>query len=73
MINQEAFEYNTNLHIILMDVGSKYEIDRPFPMKLPPESRDPKLYCHFHNDIGHDTKECKSLKRALYGLAAKGF
>ncbi|XP_056697782.1 uncharacterized protein [Spinacia oleracea] len=61
------------MYTILMDVGSKYEIDRPFPMKSPPQSRDPKLYCHFHSDIGHDTKECKSLKRALDGLAAKGF
>ncbi|XP_056698482.1 uncharacterized protein [Spinacia oleracea] len=42
-------------------------------MKSPPESRDPKLYCHFHSDIGHDTKECKSLKRTVDGLAAKGF
>ncbi|XP_021836028.2 uncharacterized protein [Spinacia oleracea] len=42
-------------------------------MKSPPESRDPKLYCHFHSDIGHDTKECKSLKKALDGLASKGF
>ncbi|XP_056695166.1 uncharacterized protein [Spinacia oleracea] len=71
--DQERFEYNTDLYTILMDVGSKFEIDRPFPMKSPPESRDPTLYCHFHNDIGHDTKECKSLKRALDGLAAKGF
>ncbi|XP_056695517.1 uncharacterized protein [Spinacia oleracea] len=61
------------MYTILMDAGSKYEIDRPFPMKSPPESRDPKPYCHFHSDIGHDTNECKSLKRALDGLAAKGF
>ena len=71
--DRERFEYNTDLYTILMDVGSKFEIERPFPMKSPPESRDPKLYCHFHSDIGHDTKECKGLKRALDGLAAKGF
>ncbi|XP_056697853.1 uncharacterized protein [Spinacia oleracea] len=70
---RERFEYNTDLYTILMGVGSKFEIDRPFPMKSPPESRDPKLYYHFHSDIGHDTKECKSLNRALDGLAAKGF
>ncbi|XP_056695774.1 uncharacterized protein [Spinacia oleracea] len=71
--DRERFEYNTDMYTILMDVGSKYEIDRPFPMKSPPESRDPKMYCHFYGDIGHDTKECKSLKRALDGLAAKAF
>ncbi|XP_021839404.2 uncharacterized protein [Spinacia oleracea] len=64
--DRERFEYNTDLYTILMDVGSKFEIDRLFPMKSPPKSRDPKLYCHFHSDIGHDTKECKS------GLAARG-
>ncbi|XP_056695529.1 uncharacterized protein [Spinacia oleracea] len=41
-------------------------------MKSPAESRDPKLYCQFHEDIGHDTKDCKSLKRALDGLSSKG-
>ncbi|XP_021837702.1 uncharacterized protein [Spinacia oleracea] len=41
-------------------------------MKSPAESRDPKLYCQFHEDIGHDTKDCRSLKRALDDLASKG-
>ncbi|XP_056695232.1 uncharacterized protein [Spinacia oleracea] len=41
-------------------------------MKSPDESRDPKLYCQFHEDIGHDTKDCRSLKRALDSLASKG-
>ncbi|XP_021861440.2 uncharacterized protein [Spinacia oleracea] len=41
-------------------------------MKSPAESRDPKLYCQFHEDIGHDTKDCRSLKRALDSLASKG-
>ncbi|XP_056687964.1 uncharacterized protein [Spinacia oleracea] len=41
-------------------------------MKSPAENRDPKLYCQFHEDIGHDTKDFRSLKRALDGLASKG-
>ncbi|XP_021841191.2 uncharacterized protein [Spinacia oleracea] len=41
-------------------------------MKSPAEGRDPKLYCQFHEDIGHDTKDCRSLKRALDGLASIG-
>ncbi|XP_056697802.1 uncharacterized protein [Spinacia oleracea] len=41
-------------------------------MKSPTESRDPKLYYQFHEDIGHETKDCRSLKRALDALAAKG-
>ncbi|XP_056691869.1 uncharacterized protein [Spinacia oleracea] len=41
-------------------------------MKCPAENRDPKMYCQFHEDIGYDTKDCRSLKRALGGLASKG-
>ncbi|XP_021838554.2 uncharacterized protein [Spinacia oleracea] len=58
--------------MILKDVGTRFDLERPFPMKSPAESRDPKLYCQFHEDIGHDTKNCRSLKRALDGLASKG-
>ncbi|XP_056691876.1 uncharacterized protein [Spinacia oleracea] len=54
------------------DVGTRYDLERPFPMKSPAESRDPKLYCQFHEDIGHETKNCRSLKRALDGLASNG-
>ncbi|XP_056685628.1 uncharacterized protein [Spinacia oleracea] len=55
-----------------VDVGTRFDLERPFPMKSPVENRDPKLYCQFHEDIGHDTKDCRSLKRALDGLASKG-
>ncbi|XP_056690375.1 uncharacterized protein [Spinacia oleracea] len=61
--------YNT----IQLDVSDRFEIDRPFPMKSPVETRDNSLYCKFHCDVGHNTKDCKSLRRALDGLAAKGF
>ncbi|XP_021840268.2 uncharacterized protein [Spinacia oleracea] len=69
---REYFEYNTDLLTILKDVGTRFDLERPFPMKSPAESRDPKMYCQFHEDIGHDTKNCRSLKRALDGLASKG-
>ncbi|XP_056688687.1 uncharacterized protein [Spinacia oleracea] len=69
---REYFEYNTDLLTMLKDVGTRFDLERSFPMKSPPESRDPKLYCQFHEDIGHETKNCRSLKRALDGLASKG-
>ncbi|XP_056688656.1 uncharacterized protein [Spinacia oleracea] len=69
---REYFEYNTDLLTLLVDVGTRFDLERPFPMKSPPESRDLKLYCQFHEDIGHDTKDCRCLKRALAGLASKG-
>ncbi|XP_021862564.1 uncharacterized protein [Spinacia oleracea] len=69
---KEFFEYNTDLLTILDDVGTRFDLERPFPMKSPAENRNPKLYCQFHKDIGHDTKDCRSLKRALDGMASKG-
>ncbi|XP_056695300.1 uncharacterized protein [Spinacia oleracea] len=69
---REYFEYNTDLLTILKDVGTRFDLERPFPIKSPAESRDPKLYCQFHEDTGHETKNCRSLKRALDGLASKG-
>nr|XP_021860923.1 uncharacterized protein LOC110799947 [Spinacia oleracea] len=66
------FEYNTDLGKILIDVGTRFDLERPFPMKSPMENRDPKLFCQFHEDVGHDTKDCRILKRALDGLTAEG-
>ncbi|XP_021867322.2 uncharacterized protein [Spinacia oleracea] len=42
-------------------------------MKSPVETHDSTVYCKCHCDVGHDTKDCKSLRRALDGLATKGF
>ncbi|XP_048496309.1 uncharacterized protein LOC125495589 [Beta vulgaris subsp. vulgaris] len=41
-------------------------------MKTPYKNRDKSKYCHFHKDCGHETNECKHLKRALEDLARKG-
>ncbi|XP_056695052.1 uncharacterized protein [Spinacia oleracea] len=68
---KEAFDYPQQKD--KPDKNNKYEIDRPFPMKSPVETRDNTLYCKFHCDVGLDTKDCKSLHRALDGIAAKGF
>ncbi|XP_056688356.1 uncharacterized protein [Spinacia oleracea] len=58
--------------IDLVKKRTMFDLERLFPIKSPVESRDPKLYCQFHDDIGHDTKYHRTLKRALDGLAAKG-
>ncbi|XP_021850762.2 uncharacterized protein [Spinacia oleracea] len=68
---REYFEHDTNLLPILVDVGTRFDLEWPFPMKSLAENRDPKLYSQFHEHIVHDTKDCRSLKRALDGLASK--
>ncbi|XP_056695525.1 uncharacterized protein [Spinacia oleracea] len=72
-VADKTFEYNIDLCTILMDVGPRIEIERPFLIKSSMENRDFGLFCQFHNDIGHDTKDCRKLKRALHDLASRGF
>ncbi|GKV15754.1 hypothetical protein SLEP1_g26507 [Rubroshorea leprosula] len=57
---------------ILMQIKNKMELRRPLPMRSPPTTRDHSKYCDFHQDHGHTTEECQSLKSKLEGLARKG-
>ncbi|XP_021725078.1 uncharacterized protein LOC110692387 [Chenopodium quinoa] len=41
-------------------------------MKGDPSKRNQGKHCHFHDDAGHETNECISLKRLLDQLAEKG-
>ncbi|GKV35996.1 hypothetical protein SLEP1_g44183 [Rubroshorea leprosula] len=57
---------------ILMQIKNKMEMRRPHPIQSPAASRDHTRYCDFHQDHGHTTEECKSLKSELESLARKG-
>ncbi|GKV12093.1 hypothetical protein SLEP1_g23290 [Rubroshorea leprosula] len=50
---------------ILMQIKNKMEMRRPNPLQSPATSRDHTRYCDFHQDHGHTTEECKSLKSEL--------
>ncbi|KAK3039686.1 hypothetical protein RJ639_027027 [Escallonia herrerae] len=39
---------------------------------MPADRRDAQLYCQFHKDHGHTTKECKVLRREIENLIARG-
>ncbi|KAK3039603.1 hypothetical protein RJ639_029302 [Escallonia herrerae] len=41
-------------------------------MKSRPNKRNKDLWCHFHNDHGHTTDNCRSLKRAIEALIKRG-
>ncbi|KAK2998485.1 hypothetical protein RJ639_023954 [Escallonia herrerae] len=41
-------------------------------MKSRPNKRNKDLWCHFHNDHGHTTDNCGSLKRAIEALIKRG-
>ncbi|GKV37355.1 hypothetical protein SLEP1_g45396 [Rubroshorea leprosula] len=57
---------------ILMQIKNKMELRRPAPLQSPAASRDHTRYCDFHQDHGHTTEDCKSLKSELESLARKG-
>ncbi|XP_010670072.3 uncharacterized protein LOC104887173 [Beta vulgaris subsp. vulgaris] len=68
----EPIEFNKDQYSILMEIKDQYELKAPAEMKTPYRNRDKSNYCHFHKDCGHETNECKYLKRALEDLARKG-
>ena len=55
-----------------MEIKDQPELKAPGEMKTPYRNRDKSKYCPFHKDYGHETNECKHLKRALEDLARKG-
>ncbi|XP_059627766.1 uncharacterized protein LOC132270609 [Cornus florida] len=44
----------------------------PPPIKQPMEQRDQNKYCAFHSNFGHLTNDCRSLRRQVEALIAKG-
>ncbi|XP_048496343.1 uncharacterized protein LOC125495613 [Beta vulgaris subsp. vulgaris] len=68
----EPIEFSKDQYSILMEIKDQYELKAPAEMKTPYRNRDKSKYCHFHKDCGHETNECKHLKRALEDLARKG-
>ncbi|GKU89550.1 hypothetical protein SLEP1_g3676 [Rubroshorea leprosula] len=57
---------------IFMQIKNKMDLRRPNPMKIAAASRDHTKYCDFHQDHGHTTEQCNSLKSELESLAQKG-
>ncbi|GKV52547.1 hypothetical protein SLEP1_g59124 [Rubroshorea leprosula] len=47
---------------IFMQIKNKMDLRRPGPMKTAAASRDHTRYCDFHQDHGHTTEQCNSLK-----------
>ncbi|GKU90960.1 hypothetical protein SLEP1_g4897 [Rubroshorea leprosula] len=57
---------------IFMQIKNKMDLRHPGPMKTAVASRDYTKYCDFHQDHGHTTEQCNSLKSELESLAQKG-
>ncbi|XP_048493005.1 uncharacterized protein LOC125493583 [Beta vulgaris subsp. vulgaris] len=64
--------YNLNQREIYLDIKGKYPLPKPNPIRTSACKRDQGLWCEFHHDCGHTTRECRELKRALDKLADEG-
>ncbi|GJZ68808.1 reverse transcriptase domain-containing protein [Tanacetum coccineum] len=50
----------------------KGKFKAPPPMVTPAEKRDPKKYCEFHTDTGHNTDECMQLRKQIEEMIKSG-
>ncbi|XP_048493203.1 uncharacterized protein LOC125493737 [Beta vulgaris subsp. vulgaris] len=64
--------YNLNQREIYLDIKGKYPLPKPNPIRTSVNKRDKRLWCEFHHDCGHTTRDCRELNRALDKLADEG-
>uniref|UniRef100_A0A803N0I4 BED-type domain-containing protein n=1 Tax=Chenopodium quinoa TaxID=63459 RepID=A0A803N0I4_CHEQI len=57
---------------IYLDIKEKNMLPRPLVVRTPEEKRDKRLWCEYHRECGHTTKNCRELKKALDQLADEG-
>ncbi|KAK3032221.1 hypothetical protein RJ639_036151 [Escallonia herrerae] len=74
--DQFAFENLTPLNAkpsqILHEIKDNKALQWPDKIKSRPNKRNKDLWCYFHNDHGHTTDNCGSLKRAIEALIKRG-
>ncbi|XP_021736441.1 uncharacterized protein LOC110702990 [Chenopodium quinoa] len=66
------YELNKYNHAIFTEIKGRFSLEKPTPMRGDRSKRNQGKHCHFHEDVGHETNECISLKRLLDQLAEKG-
>ncbi|XP_021717068.1 uncharacterized protein LOC110684934 [Chenopodium quinoa] len=70
--DDEGLKYNVDRREIYLDINHKAILPKPNPMNTPIEQRNKKLWCEYHKECGHTTRNCRELKRALDKLAEEG-
>ncbi|XP_059663783.1 uncharacterized protein LOC132309496 [Cornus florida] len=51
---------------------NKMKFTTPQPIKQPLEQRDKSKHCAYHQDYGHSTNDCRSLRRQVENMIARG-
>ena len=60
------------VHKVLEKIKNEHFFKRPNKMVGNPEKRNRNLYCQYHQDHGHTTKDCRSLWDHLDQLVREG-
>ncbi|XP_030478226.1 uncharacterized protein LOC115695291 [Cannabis sativa] len=66
-------ELNETRENIFLANEHKIAFCKPKPMRHARHKRDPNIFCQFHKDIGHTTKECWKLKDEIECFIARGY
>ena len=57
---------------VFAQVSGRGLLRNPRPLQTDRSKRDATKYCHFHKDIGHDTKDCIQLRDQIERLVRDG-
>ena len=63
---------NASQEAIYLAIGDKGLLRKRDPMKAPVDERNRFKYCDFHENVGHNTSECYSLRNQIEGLVRGG-
>ena len=63
---------NASQETVYLAIQDKGLLRKPDPIKVPADQRNRYKYCDFHEDVGHNTFECYSLRNQIESLVRGG-
>jgi hypothetical protein len=63
---------NSSVTEVFMQIRKDPDLRRPEKMQAPPEKRNMRKYCDYHQDHGHETEDCVSLRMEIERMIKGG-